>query len=86
MNLKYNKLEQNREHWNDWADNEKISIEINKILIFDVSEMDNGKYNASEMDNRMCNDSKMYNRRFNAIRGVVRFIKAQITSVWSVRH
>jgi len=40
--------------------------------------MDNGKCNAFEMDN---NDFKLDHRRFNAIRGVMRFIKAQITSV-----
>ena len=43
--------------------------------------MDNGKCDASEMDNRMVNASEMDNRRFNAMRGVVRFIKAQTTSV-----
>ena len=43
--------------------------------------MDNGKYSASEMVNRMCNDSEMDNRIFNSMRGVVGFIKAQITSI-----
>ena len=36
-----------------------------------ISEMDKGKCEASEKDNRMV----------NTMRGVVRFIKAQITSV-----
>ena len=44
LNLKYDKLKQNKSHWNDWADNEKISIEVNKIWAFDVSEMDNGRF------------------------------------------
>ena len=69
LNLKYNKLKQNRPNGNDWGDNEKILININEIWISDISEMDNEKCDASEMDNR----------RFNAMRGVVRFIKAHIT-------
>ena len=52
LNLKDNKLKQNRSHWNDWADNKKISIEMNEIWVSDVSEIDNGKYNASEIDNK----------------------------------
>ena len=76
--MKYNKLKQNRPNGNDWGDNEKILVDINEIW---VSEMDNEKCDASEMDNRMVNASEMDNRRFNAMRGVVRFIKAQITSV-----
>ena len=35
----------------------------------DVAEMDNGSFNNSEMDDKW----------FNAIQGVVRFIKAHIT-------
>ena len=59
---------------------------MNEIWISDVSKVDNGKYNASDMDNRMCNDSEMYSRRFNVMRGVMRFTKAQITYVLSVKH
>ena len=33
------------------------------------------------MDNEKCDAFEMDNVRFNAMRGVVRFIKAQITSV-----
>ena len=76
LNLKYNKLKQNRPNWNDWGDNEKILIDINEIWVSDISEMDNGKYNAYEMDNR----------RLNVRRGVVRFIKAQITPAWFDGH
>jgi len=67
--LKYNKLKPNRSHWNYWVDNEKISIEIKEIWVFDISEIINGKYNGSKMDNRMCNDSEMYNRRFKCHEG-----------------
>ena len=69
--MKYSKLKQNRPNGNDWGDNEKILIDINEIWDSDISGMDNEKCDASEMDNR----------RFNAMRGVVRFIKAQLTSV-----
>ena len=44
MNSEYNKLKQNRSHWNDWGDNEKILIDINEIWVYDVSEMDNGRF------------------------------------------
>ena len=44
LNLKYNKLKQNRPNGNDWGDDEKILIEINEIWVFDVSEMDNGRF------------------------------------------
>ena len=71
LNLKYNKLKQNRPNGNDWGDNEKILININEIWVSDISEIDNRMVNTFEMDNR----------RFNSMRGVVRFIKAQITSV-----
>jgi len=71
LNLKYNKLKQNRPNGNDWGDNEKILININEIWVSDISEIDNRMVNTFEMDNR----------RFDAMRGVVRFIKAQITSV-----
>ena len=37
------------------------------------------KWDAPKMDNRMVNASKMDNRKFNAMGGVVRFIKAHIT-------
>jgi len=50
------------------------------MWVYDISEMDNEKCDVSEMDNKMVNASEMDNRRFNAIRGVVRLIKAQITS------
>ena len=69
LNLKYNKLKQNKPHGNDWGDNEKILIEINEIWVSDISEMDNGMVNASELDNR----------RFYSMRGVVRFMKAHMT-------
>ena len=62
-------MQQNGSHWNDWADNEKILIEINEIWVSDVAEMDNGRFNTSKMDDKW----------FNAIRGVVRFIKSHIT-------
>ena len=39
-----------------------------------------------KMDNTMCHDSEMDNKRFNAMRGGVRFIEAQMTSVWPVKH
>ena len=64
LNLKYNKLKQNRPNWNDWGDNEKILIDINEIWIYDISEMDNGKCNASEMDNRMVDASEMGDKWF----------------------
>jgi len=76
LNMKYNKLKQNRPNWNDWGNNEKILIDINEIWVSDITEMDNGKYNASKMDNR----------RLNVRRGVVRFITAQITPAESNRH
>jgi len=79
LNLKYNKLKQNRPNGNDWGDNEKISIEINGIWVSDVFEMDNEKCHTSEMDNRMVNASEMGDKWFNAIRGAVRFIKAHLT-------
>ena len=66
LNLKYNKLKQNKPNGNDWGDNEKILIDINEIWVSYISEMDNRMVNASEMD-------------FHAMRGVVRFIKAHIT-------
>ena len=53
------------------SNNEKILIDINDTWFADISEMDKGKCEASEKDNRMV----------NTMRGVVRFIKAQITSV-----
>ena len=53
LNLKYNKVKQNRPNGNDWGDNEKILIDINEIWISDIFEMDNEKCDASEMDNRM---------------------------------
>jgi len=36
LNLKYNKMKQNRPNWNDWGDNKKILIDIMKygFLIF----------------------------------------------------
>jgi len=46
------------------------------MWVFDVSKMDNGSCNASEMDNR----------RLNVKRGVVRFIKAQMTPAWFDGH
>ena len=46
-----------------------------------VSEMENKMCYHSKMDNTMSHDCEMDNRRLNAMRGVVRFIKAQITSV-----
>ena len=52
---------------------------MNEIWASDVSEMDNGKYNASEIDNRGFNTSEMDDKWFNAIRDAVRFIKAHIT-------
>ena len=76
LNLKYNKLKQNRPNWNDWGDNEKILIDINEMWVSDIFEMDNEKCNASEMDNR----------RLNVKRGVVRFIKAQMNPTESNRH
>ena len=66
LNLKYNKLKQNRPKRNDWGNNEKILIDINEIWVSDISEMDN--------------------RRFNAMRGVVRFIKSSNNLSWSDRH
>ena len=48
--------------------------------------MDNRKCNASKMNNRMCNKCEMDNGRFNAMKGVVRFIKAQITPTEFNRH
>ena len=65
LNLKYNKLKQNRPNGNDWGNNEKILIDINEIWVSDISEMDKGKCEASEKDNRMVNASKVDNRRFN---------------------
>ena len=41
MNLKYNKLKQNKPNGNDWGANEKILIDINEIWVSDISEMDN---------------------------------------------
>ena len=35
LNLKYNKLKQNRPNGNDWGDNEKILIDINEIWVSD---------------------------------------------------
>ena len=63
-------------NWNDWVANKKVSIDINEIWISDIFEMDNEKCNACEMDNR----------RLKLKRGVVRFIKAQITPTESNRH
>ena len=79
LNLKYNKLKQNKPNGNDWGDNEKILIDINEIWVSDISEIDNRMVSASEMDNRMVNTSEMDYRMVNAMRGVVRFIKAHIT-------
>jgi len=53
LNLKYNKVKQNRPNGNDWGDNEKILIDINEVWVSDISEMHNEKCDASEMDNRM---------------------------------
>ena len=47
LNLKYNKLKQNKPNGNDWGDNEKILIDINEIWVYDISEMDNEKCDAS---------------------------------------
>ena len=69
-------MKQNKPNGNDWGDNEKILIDINEIWVSDISEIDNEKCGTSEMDNRMVNASSI-----NSMRGVVRFIKAQITSV-----
>ena len=79
LNLKYNKLKQNKPNGNDWGDNEKILIDINEIWVSDISEIDNRMVSASEIDNRMVNTSEMDYRMVNAMRGVVRFIKAHIT-------
>ena len=79
LNLKYNKLKQNKPNGNDWGDNEKILIDINEIWVSDISEIDNRMVSASEMDNRTVNTSEMDYRMVNAMRGVVRFIKAHIT-------
>ena len=79
MNLKYNKLKQNRPNENDWGDNKKILIDINEIWVSDISEMKNEKCDGSEIDNRMVNTSEMGKKWFNAIKGAVRFIKAHIT-------
>ena len=76
LNLKYNKLKQNRPNGNDWGNNEKILIDINEIWVSDISQMDNGKCDASKMDNR----------RFNAMRGVMRFIKSSNNLSWSDKH
>ena len=75
LNLKYNKLKQNMPNGNDWGDNEKIFNWYKWNMGFwYFSEIDNGKCDAFEMENRMVNASEM-----DAMRGVVRFIKAHIT-------
>ena len=86
LNLKYNKLNQNRPNWKNWGDNGKILIDINEIWVSNIFEMTNGKCDASETDNRMVNAFEMDNRRFNALRGVVRFIKSSNNLSWSDRH
>ena len=58
LNLKYNKLKQNKPNGNDWGDNEKILIDVNEIWV------DNEKCDASEMDNRMVNASEMGDKWF----------------------
>ena len=40
------KLEQNRPNWNNWGDNEKALIDINRIWIFDISKMNNKMFTA----------------------------------------
>ena len=36
----------NRPKWNTWGDNEKTVMDIDRIWIFDISEMDNKRFNA----------------------------------------
>jgi len=64
LNLKYNKLKQNKPNKNDRGDNEKILVDINEIWVSDIPEMDNEKCDASEMDNRMVNASEMGDKWF----------------------
>jgi len=46
LNLKWNKLEQNRTKWNNWGDNEKALMDINEIWVFEVSKMNNRRFNT----------------------------------------
>ena len=87
LNLKYNKLKQNRPNEDDWGDNKKILIDINEIWVSDISETDNEKCDGSEMDNRMVNASEMDDKWFNAIRGCWEVHKSSYnTLTWSKGH
>jgi len=64
LNLKYNKLKQNRPNGNDSGDNKKTLIDIDEICVFDISEMDNEKCDVSEMNKRMVDASEMGDKWF----------------------
>jgi len=49
LNSKWNKFEQNRTKWNNWGDNEKTLMDINEIWVFDISKINNGRFNAKRV-------------------------------------